>query len=62
MGEEQFSHALARAPQRGADLGQTLAEAMSVLDQWVVDHYYEIAGARERYLRGHRGKNSGKAT
>jgi DNA-binding HxlR family transcriptional regulator len=34
-------------------LGDTLADAMSVLDQWVVDHYYEIAAARERYQRRH---------
>jgi len=41
---------------RLTELGQTLAQAMSVLDQWVVDHYYEVAGARERYLRRKRRK------
>ena len=36
------------------ELGRSLAETMSVLDQWVVDHYYEVAGARQRYLRRNR--------
>ena len=36
---------------RLTELGRTLAEAMAVLDQWVVDHYHEVAGARQRYLR-----------
>ena len=44
------------------ELGQTLAEAMSVLDQWVVDHYYEIAGARERYMRKKKRKTATKVT
>jgi len=44
---------------RLTELGQTLAQAMSVLDQWVVDHYYEVAGARVRYLRRKRRKKSG---
>ena len=41
---------------RLTELGRSLAETMSVLDQWVVDHYYEVAGARERYLRRNRRK------
>lgn len=40
-----------RVDYRLTELGQTLAEVMRVLDQWVVDHYHEIAGARDRYLR-----------
>lgn len=36
---------------RVTDLGRTLADAMDVLDQWVVKHYHEIAAARDRYLR-----------
>lgn len=39
---------------RVSELGRTLADAMEVLDQWVVDHYHEIAGARERYMRRRR--------
>ena len=45
-----------RVDYRLTELGGSLAEAMSVLDQWVVDHYYEIAGARELYLRRKRRK------
>lgn len=36
---------------RLTELGTTLADALSVVDQWVVNHYYEMADARERYLR-----------
>lgn len=36
---------------RVTELGRTLADALDVLDQWVVTHYHEIAGARKRYLR-----------
>lgn len=32
-------------------LGETLAAALAVVDQWVVDHYFEIAGAKARYER-----------
>lgn len=32
-------------------LGETLADALSIVDQWVVDNYHEIASARERYMR-----------
>lgn len=41
---------------RLSDLGQTLADTMEVLDRWVVDHYHEMASARERYLRRKRRK------
>jgi len=41
---------------RLSELGQTLAKAMGVLDQWVIDHYHEMAGARERYVRKKRRK------
>ncbi|MEO8593696.1 MAG: helix-turn-helix domain-containing protein [Candidatus Solibacter sp.] len=43
---------------RLTDLGHTLAEVMSMLDQWLVDHYHEVARARERYLRRSRRKNA----
>ncbi len=43
---------------RLTELGQSLAETMSVLDQWVVDHYYEVASARESYLRRKRRKKT----
>lgn len=36
---------------RLTDLGRTLAEAMSILDKWVMDHYHEISDARQRFLR-----------
>ena len=32
-------------------LGEGLAGALSVIDQWVVDHFFDMAGARDRYLR-----------
>lgn len=32
-------------------LGKSLAEALSVIDQWVIDHFFAIAAAREHYLR-----------
>ena len=41
---------------RLTELGRSLAETMSVLDQWVVVHYFEVAGARQRYLRRNRRK------
>ncbi len=43
---------------RLTDLGLTLAEAMCVLDQWVVDHYNDVAGAKKRYLRRNRPAKS----
>ena len=49
-----------RVDYRLTELGRSLAEAMSVLDQWVVDHYHEIAGARELYLRRKRRKRVGQ--
>jgi DNA-binding HxlR family transcriptional regulator len=36
---------------RLTELGATLAEAMRAVDQWVVDHYLEVAEARTRFLR-----------
>lgn len=45
---------------RLTDLGKTLAEVMGVLDQWVVDHYYEVATARERFRRNARRKQTAK--
>ena len=41
-----------RVDYRLTSLGHSLAEALRVVDQWVVDHYFDIAGARERYVRG----------
>ena len=35
-------------------LGDSLAGVLSVLDRWVVDHYGEIASARDRYDRQQR--------
>lgn len=32
-------------------LGQSLATAIAVLDQWVVDHFHEIATYRKRWQR-----------
>jgi DNA-binding HxlR family transcriptional regulator len=32
-------------------LGESLAEALTVIDQWVIAHYFDIADARDRYLR-----------
>lgn len=32
-------------------LGESLAEALAVIDQWVIAHFFDMAGARERYLR-----------
>jgi DNA-binding HxlR family transcriptional regulator len=32
-------------------LGESLAQALSVIDQWVIDHFFDMAGARDRYLR-----------
>jgi DNA-binding HxlR family transcriptional regulator len=40
-----------RVDYRLSDLGQSLADALNVVDQWVVDHYHEIASARDGYLR-----------
>ncbi len=37
------------------ELGKSLARTISVLDQWVVEHYYEVANARTRF-RNRRGK------
>ena len=39
---------------RVTDLGRKLADVMDVLDQWVVEHYHEIADARKRYIRRNR--------
>jgi DNA-binding HxlR family transcriptional regulator len=36
---------------RLTDLGTNLAKAITVLDRWVVEHYYEVADARERFKR-----------
>lgn len=34
---------------RLTDLGRSLARVISVLDKWVVDHFYDIEGARKRF-------------
>ena len=31
--------------------GGSLAEALAVIDQWVIAHFFDMAGARDRYLR-----------
>ena len=36
---------------RLTELGASLAEALAVIDQWVIAHFFDMAGARERYLR-----------
>lgn len=46
---------------RLTELGLTLAKVMGVLDQWVVDHYYEVADARDRFKRKARRKERNKA-
>lgn len=43
---------------RLTDLGRSLADVMSILDEWVVEHYHDMAGARERYLRRKRRQPS----
>lgn len=32
-------------------LGESLADTMALVDQWVVDHFHDMAQARQRYLR-----------
>jgi DNA-binding HxlR family transcriptional regulator len=32
-------------------LGETLAQTMDLLDQWVVDHYYDVEAAKEQFQR-----------
>lgn len=32
-------------------LGESLAEALAVIDQWVIAHFFDMAGAREQYFR-----------
>jgi len=36
------------------DLGKSLGRTISVLDQWVVNHYYEVAEARTRFRKKRR--------
>lgn len=39
---------------RLSDLGKSLAKTIAALDRWVIDHYYDVANARQRGKRiGH---------
>lgn len=42
-------------------LGESLAVAMQALDEWVIQHYWEVAGAKEKFLRK-KSSPSGDAT
>ncbi len=47
---------------RLSPLGETLADAMQVLDRWVIDHYHDMAQARARYQRRARDAHARSAT
>lgn len=42
-------------------LGESLAVAMQALDEWVIQHYWEVAGAKEKFLRKKGRANAGAA-
>lgn len=43
---------------RLSTLGQSLAATLDLLDRWVVDHYFEVAQARQKFLKKARRKAS----